>query len=256
MQEMAPYWVGTSWKMNHTLAEAKAYAETLVKHDGARDPRIQRFIVPPYTAVRQVKEILAGSSVLVGAQNMHWEEAGGWTGEISARLLKECNVDFIEIGHSERRAHFGETDETVGFKVRTAIAYGFIPLICIGETLDEREAGRADEVLRAQLEGAFQFLGDQARSAGILVAYEPVWSIGERGIPATSDYVTEKHGKIKRWSSQLLPRTPPVLYGGSVNAENCTGLFAREGVDGLFIGRAAWTPEGYLEILRRCAPVK
>ena len=253
---MAPYWIGTSWKMNHTLAEARAYARALKEHDGEQDVRIQRFVVPPFTAVRDVKEMLAETNVLVGAQNMHWEDRGAWTGEISGPMLKECNLDFVELGHSERRTHFGETDETVGRKVKAAVAHGLIPLICIGETLDERESGRADDVLTTQVDGALHFLDDQGRAAPILIAYEPVWSIGERGIPATTDYVIEKHEKIARVSAQMLPRAVPILYGGSVNADNCADLFAQKGVDGLFIGRAAWTAEGYLDILRRCAAVR
>ncbi|HRK43986.1 MAG TPA: triose-phosphate isomerase, partial [Gemmobacter sp.] len=136
-----PVWIGTSWKMNKTLPEAMAFAEGLA---GAQiDPRLQAFVIPPFTVARQVKARL-GSAVKVGAQNMHWDDAGAWTGEISAPMLVDCGLDLVELGHSERREHFGETDETVGLKVQAALRHGLTPLICIGETLAEREAGRAD----------------------------------------------------------------------------------------------------------------
>ena len=114
-------WIGTSWKMNKTLAEARAFAEALAAADGARDDRIQRFVIPPFTAVREVKAILSGTSVKVGAQNMHWAADGAWTGEISPPMLKDCGLDLVELGHSERREHFGETDETVGLKTEAAV---------------------------------------------------------------------------------------------------------------------------------------
>src|SRR5436190_23560407 len=168
-------WIGTSWKMHKTLAEAKAFATAVARAETPRDPRIQRFVIPPFTAARQVKEILAATSVKVGAQNMHWADRGAWTGEISPLMLRDCNLDLVELGHSERREHFGETDETVGLKVEAAVRHGLIPLICIGETLAEREAGRADAVLTTQVQGALQFLEGEARAAKILFAYEPVW---------------------------------------------------------------------------------
>ena len=135
------FWIGTSWKMKKTLAEGLAFARVLSEADGARDPRIQRFVVPPFISVREVKAALGNTSVKVGAQNMHWADAGAWTGEISAPMLVDCGLDLVELGHSERRAHFGETDETVGLKVAAAVRHGLIPLICIGETLEERESG-------------------------------------------------------------------------------------------------------------------
>ncbi len=143
----ADFWIGTSWKMNKTLPEALEFANALAAADSGADARIQRFVVPPFTATRQVKEVLAGTSVKVGAQNMHWEDAGAWTGEISAPMLTDCGLDLVELGHSERRAHFGETDETVGLKVESAVRHRLIPLICIGETREQRDAGQADAVL-------------------------------------------------------------------------------------------------------------
>jgi L-erythrulose 1-phosphate isomerase len=244
-------WIGTSWKMNKTLAEARAFAGGLAA--AAPDSRIQRFVIPPFTVLREVKSMLAGTDAKVGAQNMHWAEGGAWTGEISPVMLKDCGADMVELGHSERRAHFGETDETVGLKTEAAVRHGLIPLICIGETAAEKDGGRADAVLRAQVEGALGRLGGAGKDAEILLAYEPVWAIGETGVPASPDYADERHAKIAEVARGMLGRSVPCLYGGSVNGQNAADLIARPHIDGLFIGRAAWDVAGYLDIVRRCA---
>jgi len=244
-------WVGTSFKMNKVLSEALAFADALKAADGDRDTRVQRFVIPPFTAVREVKQALSGTSVKVGAQNMHWDDAGAWTGEISPVMLRDCDLDLVELGHSERREHFGETDRTVGLKTAAAVRHGLIPLICIGETLAEREAGRADAVLQQQVEGALGLLDGEGRKAEILLAYEPVWAIGVNGIPATADYADERHAMIAKVAEGVLGRRVPVLYGGSVNPDNCAELIAMPSIDGLFIGRSAWAVEGYLDILSR-----
>ncbi|MBD9591973.1 MULTISPECIES: triose-phosphate isomerase [unclassified Ensifer] len=246
-------WVGTSWKMNKTLAEAMVFADGLAAADASRDERIQRFVIPPFTAVREVKARLSGTSVKVGAQNMHWDDAGAWTGEVSPLMLSDCNLDVVELGHSERREHFGETDRTVGLKTAAAVRHGLAPLICIGETLSEREAGEADQVLKRQVEGALALLEGAAKKATILLAYEPVWAIGVNGIPATADYADERHKRIAEVAEAALGRRVPVLYGGSVNPGNCEELITQAHIDGLFIGRSAWDVTGYLDILQRVA---
>lgn len=247
------FWIGTSWKMNKTLAEAKVFAAGLVAADAARDPRIQRFVIPSFTNVREVKAALTATSLKVGAQNMHWDDQGAWTGEVSPLMLKDCNLDIVELGHSERRAHFGETDETVGLKVEAAVRHGLIPLICIGETLEERQAGRAQEVLANQVRGALGKLSPEQRQAEILLAYEPVWAIGVNGIPASSDYADARQAEIIAVAADVLGRPVPCLYGGSVNPDNCEELISCPHIDGLFIGRSAWAVEGYLDILAKCA---
>ena len=247
------FWVGTSWKMNKTLAEAMVFAEGLKAAEAGRHARIQCFVIPPFTAVRQVKDVLTGTSVKVGAQNMHWADDGAWTGEISPVMLKDCNLDIVELGHSERREHFGETNETVGLKTQAAVRHGLIPLICIGETLQDRESGRAAEVLARQVEGALGKLDQAGRKAEILLAYEPVWAIGEKGIPASADYADQQHAGIAEVAANILGRRIPCLYGGSVNPGNCESLISCPNIDGLFIGRSAWQVEGYLDILARCA---
>ncbi|OBQ95583.1 triose-phosphate isomerase [Mesorhizobium sp. AA23] len=252
MTQMPHVWIGTSWKMNKTLVEARAFAGGLLAEPEG-DPRVQRFVIPPFTAAREVKAMLKDTSVKVGAQNMHWAGEGAWTGEISPLMLKDCDLDIVELGHSERREHFGETDETVGLKTEAAIRHGLTPLICIGETLAERQAGRAREVLDRQVRSALSKLDAAQRRAPILFAYEPVWAIGVKGIPATSDYADARQAEIIATARDVLGVRVPCLYGGSVNPDNCAELIACPHIDGLFIGRAAWAVEGYLDILSRCA---
>jgi triosephosphate isomerase len=239
--------------MNKTRVEGIAFAKKRAGFVPDFDDRIQPFVIPSFTAVREVKRALADTRVKVGAQNMHWADSGAWTGEVSAPMLTDCGLDLVELGHSERRENFGETDRTVGLKTASAVRNGLIPLICVGETLEERESGRADEVLIAQTEGALQFLAADQQSTPIIFAYEPVWAIGENGIPATSDYADQQQALIKRAAAKTLPTKPPVLYGGSVNAGNAAELIACPNIDGLFIGRSAWAAEGYIDILRRAS---
>ena len=248
-------WIGTSWKMNKTLAEAVAFANHLKAAEPVRDPRIQRFVVPPFTMVREVKALLANSSVKVGAQNMHWEEAGAWTGEISPLMLTDCNLDLVELGHSERRKFFGETNETVGLKTKAAISHGLTPLICIGETLEQKEAGHARDILEEQVRGALGKLSYEQKSTTILFAYEPVWAIGDKGVPANSDYANARHAEILAVANEVLGHRPLCLYGGSVNPGNCEDFISCQNIDGLFIGRSAWNAEGYLNILAKCSSV-
>jgi len=246
---MSDFWIGTSWKMNKTLSQALAFAEGLRATPSPAG--IQRFEIPPFTACRQVADALAGTDVKVGAQNMHWDDSGAWTGEISPMMLTDCGLDIVELGHSERREHFGETDHTVGLKTAAAVRHGLIPLICIGETLAEREAGRAAEVLETQVRAALTPISGS--NATVLLAYEPVWAIGANGIPATAEYADARQAEIIAVAQQVMGRKVPCLYGGSVNPGNCQELIACPHIDGLFIGRSAWDVAGYLDILARCA---
>lgn len=242
------FWIGAGWKMNLTRADARAYAERLragLRLNSAR----QVFVLPPFTALAEVAAILADAPVLVGAQNVHWAESGPWTGEISAPMLRDCGAAIAEIGHSERRTWFGETDATVNKRVRAALRHGLKPLICVGET--ERATGVAGidvvcrQVARA-LEGVAE--GDLGE---VLLAYEPVWAIGDAGTPATPDHVSRMHAAIRDELASLYPgaaRLPAVLYGGSVNLANAAELAKADHVDGLFIGRSAWTADGLLAI--------
>lgn len=249
------FWVGTSWKMNKSLAQAQHFATQLAAADADRDTGIQRFVIPPFTALREVKQILRQTSVKVGAQNMHWDDSGAWTGEISAPMLTDCGADIVELGHSERRAHFGETNDAVGRKTAAAVRHGLIPLICIGETLLERESGRAQQVLADQVTAALSPIAASGKAATVLLAYEPVWAIGEAGIPASADYADARQAEISATAEHILGRRVPCLYGGSVNPDNCEELITCPHIDGLFIGRSAWTVAGYLNILAKCAAV-
>ena len=255
MTKTTQFWVGTSWKMNKTLAEAQAFAEALKAVDEQAEESIQRFVIPSFTNVREVKQILKGTSVKVGAQNMHWADQGAWTGEVSPLMLKDCELDIVELGHSERREHFGETNETVGRKVEAAVRHGLVPLICIGETLADKESGKAADVLAEEVRGALQYLTDAQKIAPILFAYEPVWAIGENGIPASAAYADARQAEILDVAQSVLGHKVPCLYGGSVNPQNCEELIACEHIDGLFIGRSAWNVEGYIDILSKCAAV-
>ena len=242
-------WIGTSWKMNKTRAEARAFASALAASPVIADKRALPFIIPPFTSISDVADLLRGTRVRVGAQSMHWADAGAWTGEISPLMLKDVGATLVELGHSERRTHFGETDETVALKTAAALKHGLTPLVCIGDTRAEFDAGRTAEVLARQVASALSRIEPQHRNSEILLAYEPVWSIGEGGTPAEPGFVNEQHALIKQQTEAVLGRTLPVLYGGSVNPGNCRELAAQSNVDGLFIGRSAWDVEGYVGIL-------
>lgn len=244
-------WVGTSWKMNKTRAEGLVFACALREADEARDLRVQRFVIPPFTALAEVCAALEGTSVRVGAQNGHWADAGAWTGEVSMPQIRDCGATLVEVGHSERRTHFGETDEIVGLKVAAALRNGLTPLICIGEHAEDKEAGRADAILAREVTAALTPVAGATET--VLLAYEPVWAIGEKGVPAEPSYADERQARISEVARGIMGRDVPVLYGGSVNPGNCEELIACPHVDGLFIGRSAWAAEGYLDILARVA---
>ena len=241
-------WIGTSWKMNKTRAEAQSFANGLAASDFAQCEKAQAFVIPPFPYIADVAGILKGTRVHVGAQNMHWDDKGAWTGEVSPVMLKDCGATLVELGHSERRSFFNETDETVALKVKAAVAHGLVALVCIGDTRSEYETGATADVLSRQTRQALKHVGRQA-SGHVILAYEPVWSIGEAGIPADPDFANEQHGKLKSLTADIAGSPLPILYGGSVNPQNCLSLAAREHIDGLFIGRAAWDVAGYIKIL-------
>lgn len=241
--------------MNKVLAEAQYFARMLAAAEDEVNSRIQRFVIPSFPIVREVKQALAHTSVKVGAQNMHWDDQGPWTGEVSPLMLKDCNLDLVELGHSERREHFAETDEKVALKTEAAVRHGIVPLVCIGETLQQREAGCAQTVLEKQVRSALGHLTKQQMSAPILFAYEPVWAIGEQGTPASAEYANARQSDIIDVAHAVLGRRLPCLYGGSVTARNCEELIQCSHIDGLFIGRAAWDIDDYLDIVKRCAAV-
>ena len=239
-------WVGTGWKMNHDDASARAYARTL--RDVADWHGVRPFVLPPFTALQAVATELTDTEIVVGAQNMHWDDQGAWTGEISAPMLRSCGARMVELGHSERRAHFNETDETVNRKVHAALRHDLIPLICVGETAAERDWGSAADILSRQVRVALHGLAP-SQAARAIIAYEPVWAIGAAGRPAEPATVAEAIDVIRAALGPAL-ETVPILYGGSVSDANATTYAAIPGIAGLFIGRAAWQPEAFIRLAR------
>ena len=242
-------WIGTSWKMNKVRAEARRFARRLAESDLAHSDTAQLFVIPPFTAVADVADLLRETRVAVGVQNLHWADSGAWTGEISAAMAADCGAQLAEIGHSERRVHFGETDETVALKVAAALRSGLTPLVCVGDTLDEYEAGKTSDVLDKQIRAAVSRVppGEGSR---VVVAYEPVWSIGAGGTPADPAFADEQHAFLKASFYDAMGSAVRVIYGGSVDRGNCVALSAQPHIDGLFIGRSAWEIESYLAIVR------
>jgi L-erythrulose 1-phosphate isomerase len=244
------FWIGTSWKMNKLRAEAISFAKDLKSDRIGQTKPTQVFVVPPFPYITDVANILRDTNILVGAQNMHWADQGAWTGEVSAPMLRDCGARLVEIGHSERRTYFGETDEYVGKKTAAALNHGLIPLVCIGDTRSEYEAGTTDAVLERQVHYALQGTSrENARK--VVFAYEPVWSIGEGSVPADPDFVNKQHSKLKHLTANIAGEPLRILYGGSVNPENCVTLASRSHIDGLFIGRSAWNVEGFVNIINK-----
>ena len=248
------FWLGTGWKMSKTRAEAGTYVEALLAAPDLADLPLQLFVLPPFTALADVARELADAPVLVGAQNCHWADAGAWTGEISAGQIAECGASLVELGHSERRAHFNENDIDINRKVKAVLAAGLRPLVCIGETAEERALDAAAVTVARQARMALSGIDPTALDT-VLLAYEPVWAIGEGGSPASPDDANAIHGAIKSAIADLFGRSVPVLYGGSVNPANAEALAAMPEIDGLFVGRAAWQPEGLLGLARQIAPI-
>jgi triosephosphate isomerase len=241
-------WIGTSWKMNKIRAEAVNFAQTLKASPFSGAQAVQPFVIPPFPYIAEVADILNGTRVKIGAQNMHWEEQGAWTGEVSAAMIKNCGASIVELGHSERRTFFNETDEAVALKVKAALRHGLLALVCIGDTKAEYDAGRTAEVLEKQTRAALSHVGKEAHG-NVIFAYEPVWSIGEGGTPASPDFANEQHKRIKAVTAVAAGTELPVLYGGSVNPQNCRELASQSHIDGLFIGRSAWNAKDFIGII-------
>lgn len=248
-------YLGTNTKMYKTISDTMHFLKQL--HDLTSDLKdfpLDLFVIPSYTALESAGKFLADSHIRLGAQNMAWEKEGQFTGEISPLMLKETGVSIVEIGHSERRHILGETDEQEEKKVRCAAEHGFTPLLCVGETRQNREYGISDEVLSTQLKiGLHSICENQAKN--LWIAYEPVWAIGVNGIPAAADYVMERHQTIRRVLVELFDEAVgeqiPIFYGGSVNPQNAPELIQLPDVDGLFIGRSAWDAEKFNHIIRQ-----
>lgn len=243
-------WVGTSWKMNKTLAEARDYATRLAAalSDGA-PAGVQPFIIPPATAITTVRDILGPDSpVVLGIQNAHWADAGAWTGEISVPQAADAGARLVEIGHSERREFFAETDETVNLKVKATLAHGLRPLLCVGEPGEVFAAGGSVAHIMAQVAAALDGIDDVSR---VLIAYEPIWAIGT-GKVATPEQAQEAIGFVRALVAGRSPEQAErcrVLYGGSVKPDNATELLALPDVDGALVGGASLEPDSFAAIV-------
>ncbi len=244
-------WIGTNWKMNKGPAEAIAAARALSTF---RPPEgLRCFLTPPATSLRDVCSVLQDSPMMVGAQNMFWEDSGAWTGEISAPMVAECGASTVLLGHSERRQHFGETDWTVNRKVHAALRHGLRPLICIGDTADEFEFGVSQETLARQTKIALHGVS-QEDLGRVVVIYEPVWAIGSAGRPAEASFVSGIHTKLRAVVREIAGKSGvriPLLYGGSVSQTNICDYVALPDVDGVLIGRAGWDPADFMKLVAR-----
>ncbi|MBD5395126.1 MAG: triosephosphate isomerase [Lachnospiraceae bacterium] len=212
---------------------------------------LELFVIPSFTSLEGARRELLESNITLGAQNMCWEEKGAYTGEISPLMLKETGVTLVEIGHSERRHILGETDEQENKKVLCAMRNQLKALLCIGETKQDKEEGKSDQVLACQLIKGLQGI-EESQVTELWVAYEPVWAIGENGKPPELEYVKERHNEIRKVLCSLFGNKGnevPILYGGSVNRGNAEDLIKIEEVNGLFIGRSAWNAAEFKVII-------
>ena len=243
--------IAGNWKMNKTAAETAELASALKASLAQFAGKCEIAVCPTFTSLATAVEILKGSNVKVGAQNIHWADNGAYTGEISGAMLKEIGVEYVIIGHSERRQYFGETDETVNQRIKAALKYGLKPIVCIGETLAEREGGVTNTVLEKQIRGAFADISAADMDA-ITVAYEPVWAIGT-GKTATPDVAQETHAFIRSVLTALYgdkAQDIVVQYGGSMKAENSGALVSKQDIDGGLIGGAALKADSFTALIQ------
>ncbi len=234
--------IAGNWKMNKTIPEGLALVRELKGLVGSLPgDRVQLAVAPPFLSLQAVAKELEGSAVKLAAQNCHWEASGAYTGEVSAQMLKDVGCAYVIVGHSERRQYFGETDETVNKRTRAVVGAGMTPILCVGETLAEREANRTLEVVERQVAGALK--GFQAAEvAGFVLADEPVWAIGT-GRTATSAQAQEVHRAIREQLGRLYDRGTAervlIQYGGSVKPDNAAELLGQPDVDGALVGGAS-----------------
>ncbi len=244
--------IAANWKMNMTCAEAESFLEHFLREIGQEDA-VEIVIVPPFTALAKVSALLSNvQHVKLGAQNMSAEKSGAFTGEISAAMLRELFVRYVVLGHSERRTLFGETDAIVNRKIHAAHAAALKTIVCIGETLAERDAGRVEEVLSAQIRGSLAGMSGKELSE-IVIAYEPVWAIGT-GRTATPEQAQAAHAFIRKMlaeiSDQGIADKIRIQYGGSVKPENTDALMSQPDIDGALVGGAGLDPRGFAEIIQ------
>jgi triosephosphate isomerase len=244
------YLIAGNWKMNLNSAEGAELAKDIVSMVGAQTDVIV-CVCPTFTTLESVSKVVNESNVQLGAQNMHFEAAGAYTGEISAEMLRHLFCNYVILGHSERREYFGETDAIVNKKTLAALAANLKPIVCIGETLDEREAGKVNEVIKTQLDAALVGVNADAADS-LVIAYEPVWAIGT-GKTATPEMAEEVHAEIRRLLADLIGEDAAekvrILYGGSMKPENADELLAQNNIDGGLIGGAALKANSFVALV-------
>ena len=243
--------IAGNWKMYKDVNQAVELANE-IKRAAFDVENVDIVICPPFTNLSDVGEMLVESNVGLGAQNCYWETEGAFTGEISVPMIKSVGCGYVIIGHSERRKYFGETDETVNKKVKAAIDGGLFPIMCVGETLEEREAGKTLDVVKAQVTGGLKGFEEEYLDP-LIIAYEPVWAIGT-GKTATPDQAQEVHamirGLLEEMYSASLSGSRCILYGGSVKPENIEELMKEEDIDGGLIGGASLKSESFIDIIK------
>ncbi len=242
--------VAGNWKMYKTAAEAGEFVQqlkTLLKDVQG----VEVAVCPPFTALYAVARELAGGKVALGAQNMHWEEEGAYTGEVSPKMLKEAGCRYVILGHSERRQYFQETDQMVNKKLKAALKWGFVPIVCVGEQLAEREAGKTAAVVAGQMEKSLDGLNSE-ELAGVVIAYEPVWAIGT-GRTAQPEDAQQVNSFIRELLAARAGRPAAdkvrILYGGSVKPENIASLMAQPDIDGALVGGASLQADSFAAIV-------
>ncbi|MEZ4675408.1 MAG: triose-phosphate isomerase [Caldilineaceae bacterium] len=242
-----------NWKMNKTPTEAAELAQAIVNAVGS-EQSVDCVVCPPFVDLAVVKSVLQGSYIALGAQNLHWEASGAYTGEVSAPMLQGL-VDYVIIGHSERRQYFGETDETVNKKIHAALGSALIPILCVGESLEQNRAGETTSFVSGQVKAALAGLtGEQVQS--LVIAYEPIWAIGT-GLAATADEAGNTCGVVRSVVAELygdaVANSTRVLYGGSTNDKNIGEIMQQAAIDGALIGGAALKVESYSAMVHTTA---
>ena len=241
--------IAGNWKMNMHPGEAIEFITNLTPL--VKDTKNEVILCVPYIDLFYSILTAQGTNIKIGAQNMHYEESGAYTGEVSGKMLKAINVDYVIIGHSERRKYFNETDEIVNKKVKSALKYGLRPIVCVGETLNQREEGRAEEVIKKQVDDVLEGLTKE-QVGSLVIAYEPIWAIGT-GKAATSEDANNgakqiRNEIIKIYGQETASRVI-ILYGGSVNETNAKELFEMSDIDGGLVGKASLNPEEFSKIV-------
>jgi triosephosphate isomerase len=243
--------MAANWKMYKTPDETRDFFRDFLPLVSGHT-RDEIVVCPPYTDVATALEAARGSNVSIGVQNVHWKADGAYTGEISAPMLLCLGVTHVIVGHSERRQYFGETDDTVNLRLKTALESGLVPICCVGEVLEEREAGLTEDVLRRQCVRAFHAISAK-KAAKLIVAYEPVWAIGT-GKTATPELASEAHAVIRREAAEVFGEQFAaqlrILYGGSVKPENVSSLMSQEEIDGALVGGASLDPKSFAAIVK------